>query len=719
MTTVQKTWSKGLFQKLQQLHDQRHLYSIRTTFTSLMPVMIVGAYAVVLNNFPIAAVQQFLWEMFGPGWKNFGVLIYNSTTQIAALMVVFGICMHLAQWYNANRNKQIHGGICGMVGLASYVVVSLQVEGADSLPFSITGVTGLFVAILVSVLAGELFIHLSNPKSPGAFLSDDPSMAVPQAFSSIVPALVVVFLFAFFRMILVAMGYIQGLPDMVNDLLRMPYLNSENSFGTAVFYNLSTHFMWLLGIHGNNVLDGVATGVFVPAMAENMAAVAAGAAPPNLVTKTLFDTFVYMGGSGTTLGLLLALMVFGRDRSYRRLMRFALPNSIFNINEPLVFGIPIVLNPVYAIPFVITPVVMFLTTALTMKVGMVPYTSYEVSWATPVFISGYLATGSMAGVILQVFNLALAVLIYMPFVRLSERLSQMRFQNAYSELARVVTTEYSPASKGLVYRVDEVGAVARHLASQLEEAMDHGEMYLHYQPIVDAQVCRLHSVEALLRWDHPQHGLINPMVVVALAEETGKIDRLGLWIMDQALRQRMEWTEEGLQDFHVSVNVSCDQLQAPDFYLKVMDLLRRRRVPPQQLQVEITETTALVENETTRNNLINLHEAGSTIAMDDFGVGHSSLLYLRTMPIDTLKIDGSLSREVLKHPANLGIISTIYDLCRLMKVETIIEYVDNQAQLDKLMGVGEFLIQGYLYSPPLPSNEIAGFMQKLECDYPL
>ena len=700
--------------RLQKLNEQRHLYSIRTAFIATMPLMIIGAYAVVVNQLPIPAYQQLMEGIFGPGWRQFGSLAYNATTQMATLFVVFSVCSNLTHWYNANKNTQVHAGITGMVGLACYVAVSLPLA-PDALPFSMTGVTGLFVGLVVSVASAEAMIHLCDRRRASGLLNDDPNVAVPQAFEAVVPALIVVFGFVAARMVLAGVfGVTAGLTDIVNDILRAPYANAADSVGTAVLYNISSHVMWLFGIHGNNVLDGVAQTVFVPAMEANVAAAAAGLAPPHIITKTLFDAFVYMGGSGATLGMLIAMLAFDRGRGHRTLLRFALPNAIFNINEPLIFGIPIVLNPIYAIPFVLTPLAMFFTTYLSMSLGWVPYTTVEVSWATPIFISGYVATGSMAGVVLQLVNLGLAVAIYTPFVRLSERLNQLRYDDAYKELARVVTTEYSAASRKLIRRMDEVGAVARHLSNQLDAAMTNGEMFLYYQPIVDAEGCRLHSVEALLRWKHPRHGFVNPMVTIALAEETGRVDKLGLWIMDQAMCQRQTWTDEGLADFHVSVNVSSQQLNVPDFYRRVNEILEKHKIPPRQLQVEITETVALVENESTRNNLLQLHDAGTTIAMDDFGVGHSSLLYLRTMPIDTLKIDGSLSREVVKHPANLDIIATIYDLCRLMKVDTIVEYVDNRQQLDALKSVGTFLIQGYLFSPPLPGEEIPGFIAGLE-----
>ncbi|NLK07539.1 MAG: PTS sugar transporter subunit IIC/EAL domain-containing protein [Firmicutes bacterium] len=712
MQTKDNKFMTWLYQKLNTLNRQRHLYSIRTAFIATMPIMIVGAYAVVFNQLPIAAYQEFMVGVFGERWHIFGELAFNATTQIATLMVAFLLPCNLARWYNSNRAVQAHEGICGTVALASYMAVSLPVEGANALCFGIVGVNGLFVAIVVSLIAGEAMIRLACSRRNTELLSDDPNMAVPQSFASILPAVLVIGSFVLLRTVVVKLGIPDGFTDILNNFWRLPYRG--DSAGTAILYNVSTHFMWLFGIHGNNVLDEVAQTVFVPAMEANVAAAAAGMPAPNLVTKTLFDTFVYMGGSGTTLALLVALLLFGRGRNQRTMMKYALPNSMLNINEPVIFGIPIALNPFYAIPFVLTPVVMFFTTTAAMKLGFVPYTIADVPWSTPIFISGYTATGSIAGIVMQFINLIIAVMIYTPFVRLSEKMAQMTFSQAFQELTQLVTGRYDTPALQLTTRVDGIGAVARNLANQLDTAMAKGDIFLNYQPIVDVQNRKINSVEALLRWRHPEFGAVNPMVAVTLAEETELISTLGMYIFEQAISQRAEWTKQGLGDFHVSVNISTRQLNDPQFYQKVLDILARFDVPAHQLQVEITEAAALVENVTTNNNLQQLHDAGATIAMDDFGVGHSSLLYLRTQPITTLKIDGSLSRDVVENPANLDIIATIYDLSRLLKLETVVEFVETEAQLDKLMTVGSFLVQGYFYSPPLAGDKIPEFFSDFD-----
>lgn len=702
---------------LRKVQDQRHLYSVRTAFVSVMPLMIIGAFAVVILQMPIAAYQNFMDSLFGQTWRTMCELVHSATMQIVSLCAVFMISSNLSQWYANHGRAKVHGGLSGLVSLAAYFVLTLPTAGLTSLPFSTTSVNSMFVAMIVSILATEFFVALCSLKKSSVHYSEDSNRTVSMAFDSIFPSIAVVVVAVLIRLWLIIGGFTQGLSDIVNSLLARPFDALEDPFATAQLFNVSTHVMWTFGLHGNNVLDQIAQSIFVPAIQENAAMAAAGFAPPNLITKTLFDSFVYMGGSGATMGLLLAILIFGKARSYKTLLKYALPQSLMNINEPVVFGLPIVLNPVFALPFVLVPVVTLSTTTLAMTLGWVPYTTTEVIWCMPIFFSGYIATGSVSGVVMQAVNLALATLIYAPFVKLSERLQKYRFAKTYQELGKSIADDYGRGNRHLTERADEVGVVARRLANDLQSAIANRELFLVYQPIVNARDNVLHSVEALLRWKHPEYGLINPLLTVGLAEEIGSIQEIGLWVLEESIKQRLAWTEQGMPSFHISVNASSLQLEDARFADQVVALLKRYNLPEGEIQVEVTEALALAEDENTQNNFSLLFENGVTIAMDDFGVGHSSLTYLRTRPITCLKIDGALSRDVLTSPANLEIISTINELCKLFSMEMIVEYVESREQLEKLMTVGAYLIQGYYYSPPIAPDKLDDFCKTLLKDY--
>lgn len=705
---MQAVFDKGMLRLLEFLRgvlDQRHLYSVRTAFVSVMPIMIIGAFAVVTLQLPIPAYQNAMDNWFGPPWRHLCELVYNATMQVVTLCAIFMISSNLTQWYNRHGHRLVHEGLSGIIGIAVYLVLTLSLTDVSGLTFAATNVTSMFVAMIVAILSTELFIALCARRKRSIHFSEDADRTVSLSFDAVLPAIIVILVALTLRACIIGLGSQQGLGDIINDLLRRPFNALGTPFAAAQLFNISTHAMWTLGIHGNNVLDQVAQQIFVIDAVSGSGQV--------LINKTLFDSFVYMGGSGATMGLMLAILFFGKRRSYKSLLRFSLPLSLMNINEPVVFGMPIVLNPVFALPFVLVPVITLSTSVLAMSLGWVPPVTTEVTWCMPIFFSGYIATGSVSGILLQAVNLALSMLIYAPFVKLSERLQKYRFDATYKELGKSIVEDYGRGNRHLTERGDEVGAVARRLANDLQSAVANRELFLVYQPIVDAVENKLHSVEALLRWKHPEYGIISPLLAIGLAEEIGYINKIGLWVAEEAIKQRVLWTEQGLPSFHISVNVSSLQLEDPLFADQMTALLDKYRLPQGELQVEVTETLALADTDITKSNFAKLFEKGVTIAMDDFGVGHSSLLYLRTRPITCLKIDGALSKDVLNNSANLEILSTIRELSTLFAMDMIVEFVETREQLEAIVSVGARLIQGYFYSAPLQPDKVPDFCESV------
>lgn len=278
----QSKLSKTLYNILQKLHNQRHLYSIRISFLSIMPLMLAGAYAVVINNFPISGYQEYMESAFGPGWKDFGGLIFNSTIQITTLILILSLGVNLSRWYKDNQKINVHPIICGMVSLASYMIMNLDISGS-TISFFDTGVTGIFGAIIIGIISCEAFIHIYNLKIFSFYVNYDPDIEVPTSFISIIPFIIVVFGFAIVRQVIIASGIGAGMNDIINQALSRPYEFNQPSISSTIIYNLSTHLMWIFGIHGNNVLDMVAKGFF------EQVQIGQGL----IISKTLLDAFVY------------------------------------------------------------------------------------------------------------------------------------------------------------------------------------------------------------------------------------------------------------------------------------------------------------------------------------------------------------------------------------------------------------------------------------------
>lgn len=249
-----------------------------------------------------------------------------------------------------------------------------------------------------------------------------------------------------------------------------------------------------------------------------------------------------------------------------------------------------------------------------------------------------------------------------------------------------------------------------NLENDLRLAAARGELELHYQPKVDATTLKLVGAEALVRWRHPIHGMISPANFIPLAEETGLILSIGRWVLRRACRQLGRWRARGFDLASVSVNVSALQFTDPTFAATVQAALDETGIDPARLDLEITETAMSDDVERALNMLHTLKDMGVTLSIDDFGTGYSSLNYLKTMPIDTLKIDQSFVRDVVADAKDAAIASTIITLAQNLGFTVVAEGVETEDQAVFLRDRGCHYLQGYWIARPLRVPDFADFM---------
>jgi diguanylate cyclase (GGDEF)-like protein len=253
-----------------------------------------------------------------------------------------------------------------------------------------------------------------------------------------------------------------------------------------------------------------------------------------------------------------------------------------------------------------------------------------------------------------------------------------------------------------------IRAVERHdLETALRLALDRDEFVLHYQPQVDIASSKVIGVEALLRWQHPRKGLVAPSMFMDVAEETGLIDAIGLWALRTACEQNKRWQEAGLPPLRMAVNISARQFDQPrEFAKSVNRILAMTGLDPSWLELEMTESVLWKTADESIQVLRKLGKNGTRIAVDDFGTGYSSLAYLNQLPIHTLKIDRSFVRELGSNKESDVIVATIIGMAHGLKLRVTAEGVDNLAQLAMLKRLGCDEHQGFLFSKPMPPEEI-------------
>ena len=249
------------------------------------------------------------------------------------------------------------------------------------------------------------------------------------------------------------------------------------------------------------------------------------------------------------------------------------------------------------------------------------------------------------------------------------------------------------------------------LENDLRKAIDRRQLQLHYQPKVDVRSGATIGMEALVRWNHPVRGLINPADFIPLAEETGLIIPLGTWVLREACRQNRAWQDEGLAPLRVAVNISGAQLRHDDLADQVAVALRDTGLDARYLEIEITESVVMQNASAALATLDRLSHMGVHLAVDDFGTGYSSLSYLKRFPLNTLKIDSSFIRDLSTDRNDAVIVEAIIALAHSLKLEVVAEGVEDASQLSFLQSLGGDQYQGFLYSRPLEAAQFARLLQ--------
>ena len=246
----------------------------------------------------------------------------------------------------------------------------------------------------------------------------------------------------------------------------------------------------------------------------------------------------------------------------------------------------------------------------------------------------------------------------------------------------------------------------QNLESELRNALNVGQFELYYQPVLNLSRNQVSGFEALIRWRHPQNGLISPGTFIPMAEQLGLILPLGEWVIRQACTTAASWPD----DLKVGVNLSAVQFKSPRLFQVIVSALASSGLPSRRLVLEITETVLLADTECTLGILRRLRELGVTIAIDDFGTGYASWKYLQSFVFDKIKIDRCFIHDIGESITSRSIVRAVATLAKSLDMETVAEGVETQAQLDMVTSEGCTEMQGFLFSKPLPAGEIGAFM---------
>ncbi len=276
---------------------------------------------------------------------------------------------------------------------------------------------------------------------------------------------------------------------------------------------------------------------------------------------------------------------------------------------------------------------------------------------------------------------------------------------AFAATPKTASESKSVATSFFSSTVTEAERKRFAMEQALRKAISEEQFILYYQPIVDLERGSAVGAEALLRWRHPQLGLVSPGEFIPILEQSGLIDQVGMWVLNTACREARSWRLKGVEDMRMAVNLSARQFRGPSLGTTMVRMLERHRLAPQDLELELTETAAMQDAEHTREVLGQLRSLGVSVAIDDFGAGYSSLSYLKNLPFTKLKIDREFVVDVHERPDSQAICGALAALARGLNIELLAEGVEKREEVDALLDLGCTKFQGFYFARPMPAAD--------------
>ena len=415
-----------------KIGSQKHLVAIRDAFIAIMPITMAGAFAVLLNVFVRDLPNQYWPDMKIAETMSWLIGINGNvwwgSLAILSMAFVFALGYNLSKAYKTNA---LAGGL---IAFSSFIAVTPQIatvagagpDGADVvgwgfLNWSYLSAAGLFTALIIGFIATIIYAKLMN-KNVTIKLPDSVPPAVSKAFAAIIPGVIAIYACGILAYVVATVTGGMSIGDLILKYVQMPFLGLSQGLGAVLLVIVAVQLFWFFGLHGTNVLGALLDGTYLTCQLDNAAFFQAGKAMPYIWTRGSFDAYVWMGGAGCTLALIIAIFIFSKRADSKAVAKLAAPMGAFNINEPVIFGMPIVLNPIYFIPWLLVPVVLTTIAYLATSFGLVPYIHVVVPWVVPPVIYAWLATGgSFAAALLALVNLAIGVAIWSVFVIVANR----------------------------------------------------------------------------------------------------------------------------------------------------------------------------------------------------------------------------------------------------------------------------------------------------------
>lgn len=675
-----------LTQRLAVLASTESLRAIREGLLWILPCLLVSAGFLILSECALALG-------FDAQVVSFLAGLHKQISSVIPLLVAASIGYMLAIQHRLPQLPVAFLCLAHVV-VATFVLREYPRASATFLLF-IAIASPLINVPAIAWLHRFRWTRLVNQDLVGHNLKGTINMVIPGALTALSLVAVLSLL-----LLIPHVAQIQG--PQVLDALQTPY-------GSGLFVSLMNSLLWFFGIHGVYAMQPLFDALD-QAVALNGAALAAGEPVLYLLNNGLLGSFAFIGGSGATLCLLLAILLFSKSQSMRLLAVASLPLSLFNVSEVLLFGLPIILNPRLFIPFLLVPAFNAMVALMVVQLGWVSPAVASVPFTAPVLLNAYLSThGDVAAVVLQIVLLGAGTLVYAPYVRAIHRQSS---DGGTVYLKSLDMTFRGLEEKGRLLEFDPVLATHQTLARQaaelnrIQQISDY-EFYLEFQPQISTRTGLCTGCEALMRARDSQGTVHSPWEFLQWLAHARLMPDVDVWVASQAVRQYQKWQKVGFE-LPMTINISSTTLKDAAYGDRLVEILRQARG---QVSVEITEDALVSDIPATRQTIQKLQAMGAKVYLDDFGTGFSALSYLHQFPVDFIKIDRSF--VVAQHdPKGAQVLTGMLRFCEALDLGVVVEGVETAEQLAFLSNGPELFIQGWYFSKALPGDQLPRFVRE-------
>ncbi|AML57218.1 PTS system, cellobiose-specific IIC component [Serratia rubidaea] len=409
--------------------------AIKASFITLMPVIIVGAFSVLISNMvmdPKNGLASFAMFSFLADLKPIMSSINYATLSFLNIGAVFLIGIELGK---INGSRSLFPGLLAVICFIAVTPTTVELMVNDQMQLvkdvlakQFSDTRSLFLGMFIAILSVEIYSRLETLDRLKIKMPESVPPNVSASFSALIPAIITVVAVASLGFIFHRITGIY-LYDAVYQVVQRPLETVVQSLPGILILMFVAQLFWVIGIHGNQMVKPIREPLLLGAIMVNMTAFEQGKEIPNIITMPFWDVYMSIGGSGITLGLLFAVMIATRRKEMREISKLSLGPSFFNINEPVIFGMPIMLNPILAIPFIITPLITGTIGYFATSIGFAGKAVVMVPWTTPPIVNAWLSTaGSMGAVVTQLICIVVATIIYLPFVKVAARRAEQAEQ---------------------------------------------------------------------------------------------------------------------------------------------------------------------------------------------------------------------------------------------------------------------------------------------------